>query len=48
MLVKLIILGIIVFIILPYGFGNQVEYRKKEFKKYNNKNEKSTPNSRTP
>lgn len=43
MLAKLIILGIIVFVILPLGIGNQVDYKKREFNKYNN-NEKSKKN----
>lgn len=43
MLVKLIILGIIIFIIMPFGIGNQVSYKKKEYNKFNN-NEKSKKN----
>ena len=34
-------LAIIVLVIFPFVVGNQVKYKKNEFNKHNNKNEKS-------
>jgi hypothetical protein len=45
---KILFLIILVFVILPLAVGNQVEYKKREFKNHNKNNEKSKQNSNTP